>query len=653
MSRSHRASAEPSTLATALGGGSKGARLVHRGRLEHSGLGVPRPSKRRLLRIAIALVPLATAPAALASSDRHAPSTHHNSTIQRTAARHSTRTTGAQRITAARGRLLREMRRDSGVVLSRGSGYGTAAGKPLVRALQIQLARSGYRPGQIDGLYGPRTQASVSAFQGAYGLATDGVAGPRTLTELTARTPVLYPGAGRTTGGASPVRGLQRRLAQAGYSPGAIDGVFGPRTEHAVRRYQAAHGLPVTGVAGARTIARLHPRPVARPPRHRTARPKSSRPRTHPRHRTSVPRRTSHPSTTGQPQGHTATGTSNGWELPAGIAAGGLLLLTGVWYLRRRRGDRPHAVPTNGRLAAPREPTAISSASPPEAGSPTSEAALLAAEAGWLAPEAESQAPEAESLAPEAESLAPEAESQAPEAESQAPEAESLSAEAAQPTPVATPAFPEENGELPIRVEDEFARAGEYAEAVIAFNTAVSLEREDDRAGARAAYERAERAGHAGAATNLGVMMELDGDVGGARAAYARADRRGDPNGAFNLGCLLDEQGDIGGALDAYERADQRGHAEAATNLGVLMEVRGNIAYARAAYERAEQRGDPNGAANLGALLEELGERSAAKAAYRRAKRMKMTAGNGQPRVASHLPSEERSPTYARRGDGD
>jgi peptidoglycan hydrolase-like protein with peptidoglycan-binding domain len=597
MSRSHRASTEPSRLATAVCGASRGARLVHRGRLEHSVLGVPRPSKRRLLRIAIAIVPLATAHPALASSDHHAPSTHHSSAIQRTAAAPSARATGAHRATAARVRLLREMRRDSGVVLSRGSGYGTAAGNSLVRALQIQLARAGHRPGPIDGLYGPRTQASVSGFQGAYGLPIDGVAGPRTLGEITARTPVLYPGAGRATGGAAPVRGLQRRLAKAGYSPGPIDGIFGPATEHAVRRYQAAHGLRVNGVADPRTIARLHPRPVARPPRHRAARPKVSRPRTHRRHRTSVPRRTSHPSTAGQPHGHTARGTSSGWELPAGIAAAGLLLLTGAWHLRRR-GDRPHAVPTNGRLAAPPEPTPTASAPPPEAGSPP---------------------PEAGSLAPEA----------------------------AQPTTVASPWFPEANGAPPIRVEDEFERAGERAEAVIAFNTGVNLEHQDDRAGARAAYERAERLGHAGAATNLGIMMELDGDVEGAKAAYARADRRGDPNGAFNLGCLLDEQGDTGSALDAYERADQRGHAEAATNLGVLMEVRGNIASARAAYERAEQRGDPNGAANLGALLEELGERGAAKAAYRRAKRMRMAPGREPTRVSSHepSPSEERSPT--------
>jgi hypothetical protein len=177
MSRSHWASTEPSALASAVCGASRGARLVHRARLERSSLGVPRPVNTRLLRIAIAIVPLTTAYAALASSDRHAPSTHRNATIHRTAAPRSVRATGAPRVTATRVRRLREIRRDRNFVLSRGSGYGTAAGSPLVRALQIQLSRGGYGPGSIDGLYGPRTQASVSAFQGAHGLAIDGRAG--------------------------------------------------------------------------------------------------------------------------------------------------------------------------------------------------------------------------------------------------------------------------------------------------------------------------------------------------------------------------------------------------------------------------------------------------------------------------------------------
>ena len=40
---------------------------------------------------------------------------------------------------------------------------------------------------------------------------------------------------------------VQRRLAHLGYYHGAIDGEIGPHSRRAIRRYQADHGLPVTG----------------------------------------------------------------------------------------------------------------------------------------------------------------------------------------------------------------------------------------------------------------------------------------------------------------------------------------------------------------------------------------------------------------------
>jgi hypothetical protein len=40
----------------------------------------------------------------------------------------------------------------------------------------------------------------------------------------------------------------QERLKAAGFDPGPIDGVVGPRTREAVRRYQASQGLPITGL---------------------------------------------------------------------------------------------------------------------------------------------------------------------------------------------------------------------------------------------------------------------------------------------------------------------------------------------------------------------------------------------------------------------
>lgn len=43
------------------------------------------------------------------------------------------------------------------------------------------------------------------------------------------------------------IRGIQQMLADAGYSPGAVDGVWGPRSRDALMRYQSEHGLTRTG----------------------------------------------------------------------------------------------------------------------------------------------------------------------------------------------------------------------------------------------------------------------------------------------------------------------------------------------------------------------------------------------------------------------
>src|SRR5262247_2889130 len=43
-------------------------------------------------------------------------------------------------------------------------------------------------------------------------------------------------------------RQVQERLRSAGYTPGAADGVPGPQTVAALRQYQTAQGLPVTGL---------------------------------------------------------------------------------------------------------------------------------------------------------------------------------------------------------------------------------------------------------------------------------------------------------------------------------------------------------------------------------------------------------------------
>ena len=46
------------------------------------------------------------------------------------------------------------------------------------------------------------------------------------------------------------VRLLQKRLNANGFSAGAVDGIFGKGTEHAVQQYQQAHNLEVDGIVG-------------------------------------------------------------------------------------------------------------------------------------------------------------------------------------------------------------------------------------------------------------------------------------------------------------------------------------------------------------------------------------------------------------------
>ncbi|MCU0695563.1 MAG: peptidoglycan-binding protein [Myxococcaceae bacterium] len=53
------------------------------------------------------------------------------------------------------------------------------------------------------------------------------------------------------------VLSLQQKLEEAGFSPGPLDGKFGPLTQRAVRAFQEARGLQVDGIAGPATAGAL------------------------------------------------------------------------------------------------------------------------------------------------------------------------------------------------------------------------------------------------------------------------------------------------------------------------------------------------------------------------------------------------------------
>jgi peptidoglycan hydrolase-like protein with peptidoglycan-binding domain len=77
---------------------------------------------------------------------------------------------------------------DHAATLRPGTGFRRPGGSRRVRDLQRRLTRLGYRPGASDGLFGPRTQAAVLAFQRKHGLDRTGAAGSATLRLLRRRS---------------------------------------------------------------------------------------------------------------------------------------------------------------------------------------------------------------------------------------------------------------------------------------------------------------------------------------------------------------------------------------------------------------------------------------------------------------------------------
>jgi DNA invertase Pin-like site-specific DNA recombinase len=68
-----------------------------------------------------------------------------------------------------------------------GTGYVRPGGSRRVRQVQRHLRQLGYRPGPVDGLFGPRTRAATRWFQYKHGLKLSGRVSRPTLTVLRAR----------------------------------------------------------------------------------------------------------------------------------------------------------------------------------------------------------------------------------------------------------------------------------------------------------------------------------------------------------------------------------------------------------------------------------------------------------------------------------
>ena len=131
-----------------------------------------------------------------------------------------------------------------------------------VKALQEKLNAKGFHSGNVDGIFGAKTYAAVTAFQKANSLGVDGIVGKLTWAKLYDATPVnVMPVTTqpmlRTGSRGDAVRKLQELLNAKGYTCGSVDGIFGSKTYAAVLAFQKANGLAADGIVGSLTWAKL------------------------------------------------------------------------------------------------------------------------------------------------------------------------------------------------------------------------------------------------------------------------------------------------------------------------------------------------------------------------------------------------------------
>ena len=191
------------------------------------------------------------------------------------------------------------------------NSYNQFHSRMTISHVQRVLRRDGYYHGRIDGLDGPATHAALRHFQRDNGLAITGRLTPRTMSTLgvpvsgqASRSQNLnnnqnsgaygynsnmqpqqsqnsMPGqnnmpANQASGNqnntafrennmngtamqqpSSTVRTVQRDLLQRGFYSGAVNGILGPQTREAIRKFQRTNNLNDTGRLDQQTLSRL------------------------------------------------------------------------------------------------------------------------------------------------------------------------------------------------------------------------------------------------------------------------------------------------------------------------------------------------------------------------------------------------------------
>jgi peptidoglycan hydrolase-like protein with peptidoglycan-binding domain len=159
-------------------------------------------------------------------------------------------------------------------VASTGAVPGPAAQPGRVNAavvsdIQRELSRRGYYDGQVDGKYGPRTDAAIRDFEQASGLRPStepneallrAIRGSAVRSRPAARPPMPLARPdpiGELLAPSKQVIAVQRALSEFGYGQIKPTGIVDPETQSAIQRFERERRLPVTGQLSHRVVREL------------------------------------------------------------------------------------------------------------------------------------------------------------------------------------------------------------------------------------------------------------------------------------------------------------------------------------------------------------------------------------------------------------
>ena len=141
--------------------------------------------------------------------------------------------------------------------------------KDDVRAIQARMRTAGFNPGPSDGILGPRTKSILVGVQSGCTLirafpetsqqirmvqrqAAPALTSRKRIQPVALHSPASGPSENNSStliNSANPtptndeIQLVQVRLKDAGFDPGPIDGVMGPKTRTAILRYRTSRGL--------------------------------------------------------------------------------------------------------------------------------------------------------------------------------------------------------------------------------------------------------------------------------------------------------------------------------------------------------------------------------------------------------------------------